>query len=142
MHPLVRDLYRRFLVVGRDYPLGLPYVRGKAKEAIQRNRSVTDEDELMRAVYKGRWWVKELVGVIQLKKYRAMRRSYGGGETGAGGAATSSTPATAATAATTLEGAVKDLDRRAAEEAKAAASKADARERGEGSGGAGPGALR
>jgi hypothetical protein len=139
MHPLVRDLYRRFLVVGRDYPLGLPYVRGKAKEAIQRNRSVTDEDELMRAVYKGRWWVKELVGVIQLKKYRAMRRSYGGGETGAaGGAATASTAATA----TTLEGAVKDLDRRAAEEAKAAASKADARERGEGSGGAGPGALR
>ena len=29
MHPLVRDLYKRFLIVGRDYPQGLPYVRAK-----------------------------------------------------------------------------------------------------------------
>jgi len=29
MHPLVRDLYKRFLLVGRDYPLGLNYVREK-----------------------------------------------------------------------------------------------------------------
>ena len=74
---LVRDLYRRFLVVGRDYPRGLPFVRDRAKAAILRNAALTNEDDVMRAIAKGRWWVKELIGVIQLKKYRTLRRAYG-----------------------------------------------------------------
>ncbi len=80
MHPLVRDLYRRFLHVGRDYPKGYAFVREKARTAILANKDVTGEDELMRAVYKGRWWVNELIGVVKLKKYRAMRQRYGAGE--------------------------------------------------------------
>jgi hypothetical protein len=33
MHPLVRDLYKRFLVVGRNYPhpQGITYVREKVR---------------------------------------------------------------------------------------------------------------
>lgn len=77
MHRHVRDLYKRFLIVGRDYPLGLAYVRGKAKAALRANAHLTTEDDIARAVYKGRWWVNELRGVIQLKKYRAMRARYG-----------------------------------------------------------------
>ena len=34
MHPLVRDLYKRALFVGRDYPLGLDYVRRTWKQGI------------------------------------------------------------------------------------------------------------
>ncbi len=83
---LVRDLYRRFLVVGRDYPRGLNFVRTKAKEAFYRNAHLTDEDSLMRAVAKGRWWVKELIGVVQLKKYRALRARYGDAAAGVDGA--------------------------------------------------------
>lgn len=79
MHPLVRDLYKRFLHVGRDYPRGLGYVREKAKTAIQNNAAMTDEKEIKLAVSKGRWWVNELIGVVQLKKYRAMRNRYGAG---------------------------------------------------------------
>jgi hypothetical protein len=30
---LVRDLYRRLLLVGRDYPRGLAFVRARAKAA-------------------------------------------------------------------------------------------------------------
>ncbi len=75
---LVTDLYKRFLLVGRDYPLGLPYVRAKAKAAIQQNAGLREEEDIMRAVAKGRWWVKELIGVVQLKKYRTLRQRYDG----------------------------------------------------------------
>lgn len=77
MHRLVRDLYKRFLHVGRDYPAGLPFVRAKARAAILANRELTVEEDILRAVHKGRWWVNELIGVVQLKKYRAMRQRYG-----------------------------------------------------------------
>ena len=73
---LVTDLYKRFLLVGRDYPLGLPYVRAKAKAAILQNAGLRDEEAILRAVAKGRWWVKELIGVVQLKKYRTLRQRY------------------------------------------------------------------
>lgn len=77
MHPLVRDLYKRFLHVGPDYPLGLAYVREKARAAILANKDMKDEEEILRAVHKGRWWVNEIIGVVKLKKYRAMRQRYG-----------------------------------------------------------------
>ena len=36
------------------------------------------ELDIKRAVARGRWYVRnEMVGVIQLKKYRVMRRRYG-----------------------------------------------------------------
>lgn len=82
MHPLVRDLYRRFLHVGRDYPLGLEYVRRKAKEGILKNKDLTDGAAISKAVAVGRSLVQEMIGVIQLKKYRAMRHQYDAGTGG------------------------------------------------------------
>lgn len=76
MHPHVRNLYKRFLYVGKDYPLGLNYVREKVKCAFLNNKDVVDELELRRAIHKGRYMVKEMIGVIQLKKYRAMNDRY------------------------------------------------------------------
>jgi hypothetical protein len=76
MHPLVRDLYKRFLVVGRDYPAGLDLVRAKAKEAFFKKSDLATELEIKRAVARGRWMVRELQGVVQLKKYREMRSRY------------------------------------------------------------------
>lgn len=94
MHPLVRDLYKRALVVGRDYPhpRGLDYVRETWKKALRsesnfdaKNPSlladpILYEKELRKGVGKGRYAIREMIGVIQLKKYRVMRRRYGGGE--------------------------------------------------------------
>jgi hypothetical protein len=78
--PLVRDLYKRALLIGRDYPHadGMPYVRRVWKAALTRDR---DEpafaDAVLRTkVAKGRFMLREMVGVIQLKKYRAMKRRY------------------------------------------------------------------
>ena len=116
MHPLVRDLYKRALIVGRDYPHpdGLGYVRRVWKAALRdgkncpscytQGRGAGDgggdgdgvggssaapkpncladpkcEKEIRLAVGRGRKMVNEMVGVIQLKKYRTMRRRYGEG---------------------------------------------------------------
>mmetsp|Transcript_15029 Transcript_15029/g.17799 ORF Transcript_15029/g.17799 Transcript_15029/m.17799 type:complete len:146 (+) Transcript_15029:74-511(+) len=101
MHPLVRDLYKRALLVGTDYPhpRGLEYVREQWKRglretiiptsssaAAQRRGTVDDDEqqkqqgrEIQKAVGRGRYAIREMVGVIQLKKYRTMRRRYGEG---------------------------------------------------------------
>jgi hypothetical protein len=52
------------------------FVQNKAKEAFRKNAQLTDEVEIKRAVARGRWMVRELVGVIQLKKYRTLKRRY------------------------------------------------------------------
>jgi hypothetical protein len=97
MHPLVRDLYKRALHVGHDYPLGLEYVRRTWKKALRNvdncpscycnsadgsNINVPSlssqncEKELHKAVGKGRFMVREMIGIIQLKKYRTMKQRY------------------------------------------------------------------
>jgi hypothetical protein len=77
MHPLVRDLYRRLMWVGRDYPAGLAHVRERAKREFRQNADLTDERGVLEAVHRGRWWLREMEGVIKLRKYRAMAQRYG-----------------------------------------------------------------
>lgn len=96
IHPLVRDLYKRALLVGRDYPhpQGMVFVREKWKEALRNPSncpswypagddnphpsldSTQREKEIRRAVARGRFMVREMVGVVQLKKYRTMNQRY------------------------------------------------------------------
>ena len=76
MRPIVRDLYKRIILVGREYPLGLPWVRKKAKAWFRQNAALEDTADVNRAVATGRYMVKEMIGVIQLKKYRAMKQRY------------------------------------------------------------------
>lgn len=75
MHPLVRNLYKRVLHVGHDYPTGLDHVKQVWKTALQQTHC-DNEQELRQAVAHGRRMVQEMIGVIQLKKYRAMKRRY------------------------------------------------------------------
>jgi hypothetical protein len=95
MHPLVRDLYKRALIVGKDYPhpRGLDYVRETWKKALRNpdncpscypltstidnpQRVVDCEKEIRKAVGKGRYQIKEMIGLIQLKKYRTIKKRY------------------------------------------------------------------
>lgn len=56
---------------------GLAVVRPRVKKAFKENAQLTDEEEIVRAVAKGRWFVNnEMVGVIKLKKYRTMKARY------------------------------------------------------------------
>ena len=76
MYPQVRDLYKRIIHVGREYPLGLPWVRDKAKTWFRQNKDVKDDVELRRCNAYGRHMVREMEAVIQLKKYRHLKRTY------------------------------------------------------------------
>jgi hypothetical protein len=77
MHPLVRDLYKRFLLVGKDYPGGgWKTLQPKVKKEFYQNKELTNELEIKKAVSRGRYMVRELVGVTQLKKYRTMKSRY------------------------------------------------------------------
>jgi hypothetical protein len=76
MNPLVRDLYKRFLMAGRVYPGGMEVVRRKTKEAFFSNAALTDDVAVRRSVRIGRGVVRELLAVGQLKKYRSMKNSY------------------------------------------------------------------
>lgn len=76
MHPLVRDLYKRFLFAGRDYPAGLEAVRKQVKKAFFENRHITDDVELKKAIAKGRYHARELVAINQLHKYRHIKNKY------------------------------------------------------------------
>jgi hypothetical protein len=91
IHPLVRDLYKRALHVGKDYPLGMDYVRNTWKQALRNPENCPScytnngiphlsrdhcEQELHKAVGKGRYMIREMIGVIQLKKYRSMKQRY------------------------------------------------------------------
>ena len=90
MHPLVRDLYRRVILIGRDYPHadGISYVRREWKKALRNPENCPSwyqsnsteevkEKELRKAIAKGRYVLREMIGVIQLKKYRSLKRMYG-----------------------------------------------------------------
>ena len=76
MQGIVRDLYKRLLFAGRDYPKGLDFVRSKAKEAFFKNKDLTKEVDIKKAVAYGRYMVKELEGAKTLKKYRTMKQRY------------------------------------------------------------------
>jgi hypothetical protein len=87
MHPLVRDLYKRVIHVGRDYPTGWSHVRDKWKQALRNPANCPScyshdmsspqcQEELFYAVNRGRFMVKEMIGVIKLKKYRTMKQRY------------------------------------------------------------------
>lgn len=90
MHPLVRDLYKRAIIVGKDYPHpgGINFVKEQWKKALRDPQNATfeiqddptqREKELRKVIGKGRYAIREMIGVIQLKKYRTMRRRYNGG---------------------------------------------------------------
>lgn len=73
MHPLIRDLYKRFIFASRVYPGDATAIRVRIQSEFS---SVQSEDELMFAINKGRYWVKEMMAIAQMKKYREMNRRY------------------------------------------------------------------
>lgn len=76
MDPRVRNLYKRFIVAGRDYPLGIDFVKPKVKKAFFDNAHLVDPIEINKKIAYGRWWAKELHAVNQFKKYRFLKRNY------------------------------------------------------------------
>jgi len=76
MHPKVRDLYKRFMIAGQLYPKGSESLRVKVKEGFMKNRDLTDEFDIKKAVASGRWWVREVQAITSFSKYRSMKSRY------------------------------------------------------------------
>jgi len=76
MKEAVRELYKRLLLAGRDYPQGLDHVREKAKLAFQKNHNLTDIIEIKKAVAFGRYQVREIRAMTMFHKYRTMKKRY------------------------------------------------------------------
>eukprot|EP01038_Epipyxis_sp_PR26KG_P009478 gene9478-12769_t len=76
MNPLVRDLYKRFLFAGRDYPLGLNYIRERAKKEFMEKANITCDIEVKKCIAKGRYWAREVIAISKFHKYREMRKRY------------------------------------------------------------------
>ncbi|ESO91196.1 hypothetical protein LOTGIDRAFT_105652 [Lottia gigantea] len=76
MRPQVIQLYKTLLHLGKDYPKGYDYFRGKLKAAFLKNKDVRDEKEIELLLGRGQYIVKELEALYMLKKYRTLKRRY------------------------------------------------------------------
>ena len=76
MIPIVKDLYKRFMIAGRHHPQGLAFIREKVKSGFFDNKHLSNEVDIKKAVGKGRYMVRELNAFSQFHKYRMMRKRY------------------------------------------------------------------
>ncbi|RIB17658.1 hypothetical protein C2G38_2087727 [Gigaspora rosea] len=72
----VKNLYKRLLFIGREYPLGYSYFRPRLKKAFLKNRDLKNEDDIKKAIETGEYVYKEIETLYYLKKYRALKKSY------------------------------------------------------------------
>lgn len=76
MHPLVRNLCKRFVLAARRHPSGEAWFKEKAREALQKNALLSSEEDIRRAVARGRQAIRESDDFSRFARYRAMRRRY------------------------------------------------------------------
>lgn len=87
MHGKVRDLYKRFIFVLREYPGERKSLLDQIKQAFFLNHDIPvymkgddgqleDSIELRKAVLKGRYYVREIRAMGALHKYRTLKKAY------------------------------------------------------------------
>ena len=62
--------------MGREYPLGYDYFRGKLKNAFLKNREIDDAAIVSTLLKRGEYIEKELEALYMLKKYRTLKKRY------------------------------------------------------------------
>ena len=73
---------RKNAMLAADHPSGPDVVKRKAREAFLSKAHLRDEREIRKAVGQGRYACREMIALIQLKRYRAMKKRYGAKEGG------------------------------------------------------------
>lgn len=78
MHPKVRQMYRSFMWIAKDYPEGAAKIKPKIKAAFLKNASVdsSDKESMDQLLERGAYVLKELEALVFLHKYRMMKRNY------------------------------------------------------------------
>ena len=62
--------------MGKDYPKGYDYFRGKLKNAFSKNKNETDPEKIEKMIGHGKFVIKELEALYMLKKYRTLKKRY------------------------------------------------------------------
>lgn len=74
----VKSLYKSLLYLGRDWPQGYStYFQPRLHAAFKSQSHLTQPADIEKAIARGEFMVKELETFWFLKKYRAVKRSYG-----------------------------------------------------------------
>lgn len=76
MRPEVRLLYKELLYIGREYPKGTVVFNAMLKKGFLKNKSLSTDEEISKAVEHGRYVYKELEALWFLKKYRTIKSRY------------------------------------------------------------------
>ena len=66
----------QLLHLGKEYPKGFDYFRGKLKGAFMRNKDVQDPKQIKMMIARGEYIVKELEALYMLRKYRSLKKKY------------------------------------------------------------------
>ena len=64
------------LYMGREYPGGYEFFRGKLKTAFLKNSRLTEDNQINSAIARGEFVIKELQALYMLRKYRALKKRY------------------------------------------------------------------
>jgi len=62
--------------MGKDYPEGYDYFRTRLKAAFLKNKSVEDPEMIRVLVARGKYVMKELEAMYQLRRYRTLKQRY------------------------------------------------------------------
>lgn len=73
----MRQLYKQFLLIGREYPEPFVKVRDRIKKGFQANSKCCDNKSVEKALERGYFVLKEVEALIRLRKYRTLNKRYG-----------------------------------------------------------------
>ncbi|KAF8962718.1 hypothetical protein BDZ97DRAFT_1905125 [Flammula alnicola] len=69
-------LYKELHRLGRDYPDPSYDFHGRMRALFEKNRNLTDKDEIENALKLGEYIKRETLALYSLRKYRHLKRMY------------------------------------------------------------------
>ncbi|CAN6602402.1 hypothetical protein TRVA0_002S01112 [Trichomonascus vanleenenianus] len=69
-------LYKELLYMGKEYPQGYDFFRGRLKRAFKNNSGIKDPKEIEKRLEHGEYIKKELIALYTLRTYRAVKNKY------------------------------------------------------------------
>jgi len=72
----VKNLYKKLLYLGKDYPKGGDWFKTKLHAAFMKNKDVEDEVQIKALIARGEFVVKEIEALYMLRKYRTLKKRY------------------------------------------------------------------
>lgn len=62
--------------MGREYPAGYEYFRGRLKAAFIKNKDESDPQKIDELLARGEFVTKEIEALYMLRKYRTLKKRY------------------------------------------------------------------